>query len=311
MRNCFCNIFSCFNTSQLPKLIRDFQKQAGPGGNALKWAMIVVFVGYAATHTLYTVEGGHRAVIFNRFVGVKDKVYSEGMHFMIPWIDRPEIFSIRAKLHKLPAECPSKDLQMISITLRILIKPSIQNLPNIYRNLGQDYDDRVIKSVGPEVLKSTVAQFTASELITQRETVSLLIKKRLVERVKDFWIELEDVSIIDLTFGSEYLAAVEAKQVAHQEAERAQFIVEKAKQTKLEIIVKAEGEAKAAQKFNAQLKQDPQGNFLELKRIEAAKDIAKTISHSNNRVFINSENLMIDRVVGNTARDPHFPPSSK
>ena len=49
-----------------------------------------------------------------------------------------------------------------------------------------------------------------------------------------------------MSFGREYTAAVEAKQVAQQEAQRAQFIVEKAKQERQEKIVRAEGEAEAA-----------------------------------------------------------------
>ncbi len=60
---------------------------------------------------------------------------------------------------------------MISITLRVLSRPDLQHLPNIYKTLGQDYDERVLPSIGNEVLKSIVAQFDAAELITQREVV--------------------------------------------------------------------------------------------------------------------------------------------
>jgi prohibitin 2 len=91
------------------------------------------------------------------------------------------------------------------------------------------------------------AQFNASQLITQRELVSRLVRKRLVERAKDFNIFLDDVAITHLNFGREYTAAVEAKQVAQQDAERAKFIVEKAQQDKLSAIIRATGEAKSAE----------------------------------------------------------------
>lgn len=63
---------------------------------------------------------------------------------------------------------------MVSLTLRVLSRPDVQHLPRIYQTLGTDYDERVLPSIGNEVLKAIVAQFDAAELITQREVVRRL-----------------------------------------------------------------------------------------------------------------------------------------
>lgn len=99
----------------------------------------------------------------------------------------------------------------------------------------------------------------------------MLIRRELVERARDFNIILDDVSLTELSFGKEYTAAVEAKQVAQQEAQRAAFYVERAVQEKQQKIVQAEGEAEAAKMisfFKTKFNFSPFSDFNFIKKLK-------------------------------------------
>lgn len=181
---------------------------------------------------------------------------------------------------------------MITLSLRVLSRPDVPHLPNIYQGLGLDYDERVLPSIGNEVLKATVAQFDAAELITQREVVSARIREDLLRRAREFNIILEDVSITHLTFGREFTKAVEQKQIAQQDAERAKFVVEKAEQERQASVIRAEGEAEAATTISAALEKAGDG-LLTIRRIDASKDIASTLSNSRNVTYLPHGNGML------------------
>lgn len=266
-------------------------------GNIAKYAVGLGFVGVGIQQSIYDVDGGERAVIFDRFSGVLDTVKGEGTHFLMPGLQWPIIYSIRTRPRMISTVTGTKDMQMVNITLRVLSHPDENHLPEIYKKLGTDFDFRVIPSVGNEVLKAIVAQYEADQLLTQREKVSKDIRDQLNVRAGEFHILLDDVSITHLTFGKEFTHAIEQKQVAQQDAERAKFVVMKAEQERQAAIISAEGDAEAASLISKSVEEYGNG-MIEVRRIETAREVAHTLARSRNVTYLPSQNNMLLNIPG-------------
>lgn len=259
---------------------------------ALTSGILALGLGYGALNSIYTVPGGHRAVVFNRISGMKNTVYGEGLNFNVPWFERPIVYDIRTRPVNLQTLTGSKDLQMVTIAIRVLHKPEPESLVWIYRYLGKNYDERVLPSIMNECAKAVVARYNANELLTKRDQVSADIARELNQRATGFKIKLEDTAITHLSFSPEYAKAVEAKQVAQQDAERAKYVVIGAQQEKKTIITKARGEAESASLIGTAVKKNP--GFMKLRRIDAARDIADIVSRSGNKVYLNADSLLLN-----------------
>ncbi len=283
---------------------------AGGGGNGpvnlvaglLRAAVVTGALGYGAYKSVVIVQPGHMGVVYNRIGGLEQKArLQEGLNFVVPFFQRANIFDVRVRSQVVNTSSGSKDLQMVQISLRVLFRPNNEKLPTVYRFLGKDYDQRVLPSIVNEIVKAVVARYNASELIMKRDTVSRMVKSQLQERAKDFEIIVDDVAISHIAFSKDYTAAVEAKQVAQQDSERAAYIVEKAMQEKRATVIKAEGEAKSAELIGKAVRENPA--FIQLRRIDAAREVASVITQSNNKVFLNSDALMLNNL-GDLAKPP-------
>eukprot|EP00624_Nannochloropsis_granulata_P006063 evm.model.NODE_4407_length_63659_cov_22.504595.5 len=245
----------------------------------------VAGAAFVGNNFLFNVEGGYRAVVFDRFNGVLPKPLEEGTSIVIPVLQSAYLFDVRAKPRVINSVTGTKDLQHVNISLRVLSRPVEKKLPEIFSKIGIDIDERVLPGVGNEVLKAVVAQYNAEELLSKREQISHQIRMNLIKRASEFHLILDDVSITHLTFSKEFTKAIEQKQVAEQDAERQMYLVQRADQERKAVVIRAEGEAEAAGKISKAVA-DYGSALIEIRRIDAARDIADILSKSRNITYL-------------------------
>lgn len=275
---------------------------AQPAVDRLLTALSRVGIGLGAVAMvpslcLFDVDGGQRVVVLNMLSGVEEKVRGEGTHFKVPWLMQPKWYNIRLRPKLIQTTTGTKDLQMVTIHVRMLFKPDVQGLPTIHKTLGEDYDERVIPSIANEVMKATIAQYNAEQLLTHREQVSREIREAIVARAGQFNILMDDVAITHLTYGKEFARAIEEKQVAEQDAERQKFIVMRSEQERQATVIRSEGEAEAAKMISQALKEHGSG-LIEVRRIDAAKEIAESLAKSPNVMYLPQGQQMLLNLAG-------------
>lgn len=185
--------------------------------------IILLWLFFASTVTIPT---GSIAVM-TRFGKVTGQELGEGFHVKNP-LDRANVYDIKVLKEETQAAAASKDLQDVKSTLVINYRLEAGRVSEIHKTIGILYKEKLIDPAVQEVFKSATARYDATQLITDRPEVKSVAFNELVDRLKKYGIIVQDLSITNFSFSQEFSNAIEAKQVAAQEAERAQFNLQRA-----------------------------------------------------------------------------------
>jgi regulator of protease activity HflC (stomatin/prohibitin superfamily) len=208
--------------------------------------VVIVFIVLAAFPVAF-VGPGERGVIFNNFGGIEDKILGEGLHFRIPFVQTVKNFSVKVQKNDVKAEAASKDLQTVSSDIVINWHIDAARANKVYQNIGNEKDvfDRVIAPAVSEVTKASTAQFTAEEVIVKRPILKESIDKLLRERLTQYSVILDDVSIVNVDFSPEFNKAIEAKSVALQNVQKSENDLKRIEVEAAQKIATAKAEAEA------------------------------------------------------------------
>jgi regulator of protease activity HflC (stomatin/prohibitin superfamily) len=175
-----------------------------------------------------TVDAGNVGVI-TRFGEVNREVQS-GLAFKLPWpIESMFLMDTRIQKQQEEADAATSDLQVVSATLAVNYALNRERATSVYKEIGPEYNVRVVIPAVQESFKAATAQYTAAELLTRRPEVKQKALDVIKRRIEPYGIRVEDISIVDFSFSPDFTRSIEQKQVAAQEAERAQFNLDRAR----------------------------------------------------------------------------------
>ena len=242
-----------------------------PGGAKIVLLAIIVLViiGVVASSSVKIVDAGNRGILTHwSAVDLTNAPLDEGIHFVIPFQDEVVQMEVRTLKYDTSTRSASKDLQTVQTTVTVNYHPDTERVHFLYKEIGLSYENRVIQPAIDETVKQVSANYNAEELITKRPLVKSDIENAIRERLNQFYIDTEVISITDFEFSPLFAKAIESKVEAEQKAQKAENdlirIEVEARQLEAQAvglaaanIAEAQGEAEAISIINNALSNNP------------------------------------------------------
>jgi regulator of protease activity HflC (stomatin/prohibitin superfamily) len=199
-------------------------------------------------------EGG----VLLKFGAVQEKILGEGLQVITPLINSVKKLSVRIESQEISAEASSKDLQEVFADVALNWHLIPEEVNNLYQKIGREQDvvEKIINPAVEEVLKAVIAKYIAEEVITKRGEVKTAVDDLLTARLVNYYLKVDDISLVHVHFSQRFTDAVEAKQIAEQDAKKAGFAVLKATKEAEAKVSRAKGEAQAQEIIHATLTPD-------------------------------------------------------
>lgn len=233
--------------------------------------IIFIILVIVAFNSITTVPTGFVGVK-TRFGKVQQDVIQEGLNLKVPFIEKIVKIDCKTKKVETTAAGSTKDMQNVSTSIAVNYNVNKETANNLYREIGLDFENIIISPAIQESIKSTLAQYTAEELITKRSNVSNEIQNILIDKIQEKGFVITEFNLVNIDFSEEYDKAIETKAVRQQEVETAKAELEKQKIQNEKEISEAQKDAQVMALQNSQITE----NTLRLKELENEKAMIDT-----------------------------------
>ena len=258
--------------------------------------LLLIIIGVVASASVKIVDAGNRGILLHwNAVDLSAPPLDEGIHFLVPFQDDIVQMEVRTLKYDKDTRSASKDLQSVETTVTVNYHADAERVHVLFKEIGLDYENRVIQPAIEETVKQVTANYNAEELITKRPLVKADIENAIRERLNQFDVKTDVISITDFEFSVLFNKAIESKVEAEQNALRAENdlrrIEVEARQHEATAeglaaanIAEARGEAEAIAIINQALSTNP--NYLEWLKIQHWDGVLPLVTGEGGTPFI-------------------------
>lgn len=175
------------------------------------------------------------------------EVLSPGLHAWFPVLLGIGKVEVAIQKEDITASAASRDLQKVTTKVSVNWLINADSVLQVYKTLGDEDDafKRVVMPAVNEVMKAAMSKLTAEEILSKRLVLKEDIDTQLKTRLARYGLILQDVSLVDLSFTTQFSHAIEEKQIAEQQAKQAHYVADKATQDAIASVNKARGQAQS------------------------------------------------------------------
>ena len=205
------------------------------------------------------VPAGARGVVFTLTSGVLEKQLGEGFHVLVPVVQQALLYDVRTQTYSMSRvhwdgevrgddslTALTADGQTVNVDISVRFHPDPENVWRLHREVGADYVNKILR---PEIRSQTrvaISEFPVTEVYSaSRQVVEDKIETRLRESINRTYLIVDEVLLRDIRFSDAFAQAIENKQIAEQNAQRMQYVLERTEKEREQRIIEAEGEAEA------------------------------------------------------------------
>jgi prohibitin 2 len=266
-------------------------------GKSILIGLIVIFVLIFMFKIYIIVDPGERAVIFNKATGNLRVTPNEGFYFLIPLIEEPTIYDVKAKTYTMSIatlegeikgddslQALTSDGQTVLLDISVRYHPDIDNLDKLHRRLGIDFVNKVLRPQVRSIVRMIVSEYPVLDVYSgKRMLIQGAIERALSASFKKSYIICDEVLLRNVQFSTDFQQAIENKQIAQQDAQRMKYVLEKQEMEKKRKIIEAEGDAESLRLKGKALADNP--SLIQYEYIKLLSPNIQAIVTDQNTIF--------------------------